>query len=110
MKDDPFYSGAPKPVDVEAIAREERRLVNELGTRGAETSLKEVGEKNARVAWQNLRSAVGAWQWATGHLASPRHEPVADYKPFVGREGSSRDCVCGGWSRAEARGSTSKAG
>ena len=45
MKDDPSYSGAPKPVDVEAIAFEERRLVSELETLGAETSLEEVGEK-----------------------------------------------------------------
>jgi hypothetical protein len=45
MKDDPFYSGAPKPVDVEAISCEERRLANELGTCGAETSLEELGKK-----------------------------------------------------------------
>jgi hypothetical protein len=47
MKDDPFHSGAPKPVDVEAIACEERRLVNELGI--SETSFKEVCEKTR--AW-----------------------------------------------------------
>ncbi len=45
MKNDPSYSGAPKPVDVEAIACEERRLVIELESLGTETSLEEVGEK-----------------------------------------------------------------
>ena len=44
MKDDPFHSGAPKPVDVEAVAREERRLCAELDTPG-ETTLEEVGQK-----------------------------------------------------------------
>jgi hypothetical protein len=44
MKDAPSNSGAPKPVDVEAVAREERRLCAELDTPG-ETTLEEVGQK-----------------------------------------------------------------
>jgi hypothetical protein len=44
MQDDPSYR-ALKPVDIEAIACEERRLVSELQTLGFETSLEKVGEQ-----------------------------------------------------------------
>jgi len=45
MKDTLFIGGALKPVNVEVIAREERRLCAELSTLGEETTLQEVGQK-----------------------------------------------------------------
>lgn len=44
MQHDPSYWG-PKPVDVEAIAVEERRLLSQLQTLPAETSLEKVAEQ-----------------------------------------------------------------
>ena len=63
MRDNLSDWGTPKPVDVEAIAHEERRLVGELGTLGAERSGKAepallLAQPRQRRAGQRIEGAL----------------------------------------------------